>query len=138
MLEIATADSEATHATKERCSRKAARKTHDSGVVAMTGVIEKGVEAGRYLFIESNAICSEDHVCRGEDLAGGGAVCLVQLCACFSGFPLIINDVFFRSSEPNLGFLLFDTPRTCHVPPRIQRESPLLRTNLPHCFYLSL
>ena len=54
MLEIATADSEATHATTERCSTKAARKAHDSGVVAMTGVIETVVEAGRLLHSDAS------------------------------------------------------------------------------------
>jgi hypothetical protein len=54
MLEIATADSEATHATTDRCSRKAERKTHDSGVVAMTGVIETVVKVGRLLHSDAS------------------------------------------------------------------------------------
>jgi hypothetical protein len=70
MLEIDTADSDATHTTTERCSRKAARKTNDSGVVVMTGVMEKGVEAGRFLFIESNAMFAEDHAFAGDGRGG--------------------------------------------------------------------
>ena len=102
----------------------------------MTGVIETVVEAGRYLFIESNAICSEDHVCRGEDRRRR---CLLVrcVCACFSGFPLIMKMSFFAHLNQILASLFGTPSNMACVPPRIQRESPLLKTNLPHCFYLT-
>ena len=54
----------------------------------MTGVIETAVEAGRYLFIESNAICSEDHVCRGEDRR--------RRCLLVGGCGLRRTDIYFK------------------------------------------
>jgi hypothetical protein len=111
MLEIATADSEATHATTDRCSRKDERKTHDSGVVVMTGVIETVVEARRYLFIKATRFARRT-MFAGER-TGGDAVCFSSLLFRVSPDN---EDVFFRSSEPNLGFIL--CPPTWHVYPQ--------------------